>query len=65
LPQEGQEVTVTSDTIGAELLEFLARHVHSVAPLEILCLLAEDPARTWSKTEVFKPLARPAPAPPQ
>ncbi len=33
---------------------FIARYVHSLEQLEILCLLAENPAKTWLESEVFK-----------
>jgi DNA-binding transcriptional ArsR family regulator len=39
--------------ISSELQKFIARHIYSVEQLEILCLLAEGPAKVWSAAEVF------------
>jgi len=35
-------------------MEFIARYIHSVEQLEILCLLVEHPDRSWRDSEVFK-----------
>jgi hypothetical protein len=43
-----------SAAISDELQKFIARYVHSVEQLEILCLLAESPARDWQPAEVFR-----------
>lgn len=45
---------MSADAIPDDLRAFIARHVHSVEQLEILCLLAENPAQVWSEKEVFK-----------
>ena len=42
------------DPLKKELFEFFATHVQSLERLEILCLLAEHPAKLWSKEEVFR-----------
>lgn len=34
--------------------QVIARYVHSVEQLEILCLFVEEPERTWSEAEVFR-----------
>lgn len=40
--------------ISVELQRFIDRHIHSVEQLEILCLLVEDSAKSWSENEVFQ-----------
>ncbi len=40
--------------LNPELLGFLGLNVSSVEQLEILCLLVENPARAWSRMEVFR-----------
>jgi len=45
---------MANDPIPIELHKFLARYIRSVEQLEILCLLAENPKKTWSEGEVFK-----------
>ena len=36
------------------LLNFFTDHVQSIERLEILCILAENPAKSWSVNEVFR-----------
>jgi hypothetical protein len=40
--------------ISDELQRFIARNIHSVEQIEILCLLAETPGRTWSENDVYR-----------
>jgi hypothetical protein len=40
--------------ISEELQQFIARYIHSVEQVEILCLLVENPDKTWRESEVFK-----------
>ena len=44
------------NTISEQLRGFIARHVHSIGQLEILCLLVKDPAKTWNVDELFRVL---------
>lgn len=37
-----------------ELERFIARYVHSVEQLEILCLLSRNPELAWSAKDVFR-----------
>ncbi|HEX3716847.1 MAG TPA: hypothetical protein VH595_02680 [Verrucomicrobiae bacterium] len=39
--------------ISVELQQFIDRYIHSVEQLEILCLLVDESAKTWSEIEVF------------
>lgn len=43
-----------SNQISAELQTFIAKYVHSVEQLEILCLFANNPGGTLSETEVYQ-----------
>jgi hypothetical protein len=44
------------DEIPAELQRFVEQHVDSLAELEAILLLREDPTRTWPPAEVAKVL---------
>jgi hypothetical protein len=37
-----------------DLQKFIGRHIQSVEQLEILCLLAENPAHGWTVPDVFR-----------
>lgn len=39
---------------STELQNFVARHIRSVEQLEILCLLVENSAVTWTESDVFQ-----------
>jgi len=45
---------VAHSGISDELLGFIARFIHSVEQIEILCIFARAPAKTWTEEEVFK-----------
>lgn len=45
---------MTDAPITEELRSFLARYVRSIEHIEILCLLAENPNKAWTASEVFK-----------
>lgn len=40
--------------ISPQLRQFLANHIKSVEQLEILCLLGEEPSRSWSVAETYR-----------
>ncbi|HEX4264045.1 MAG TPA: hypothetical protein VH597_06875 [Verrucomicrobiae bacterium] len=40
--------------ISPGLRNFIADNIQSVEHLEILCLLAEDPSRSWSVADVYR-----------
>lgn len=45
-----------SGDFPAELREFIAQHVESLAQLEALLLLKEDPGRAWGSAEIAQRL---------
>ena len=45
---------MTENPIPIELRRFIAGTIHSVEQLEILCLLVEDPSKTWSPVDAFR-----------
>ena len=45
---------MSQTSLPVEIQKFIARHIRSVEQLEILCLLAGNPAKTWSEADVFK-----------
>jgi hypothetical protein len=54
LIKESRSISVSSKPISVELQAFIARYIQSVEQLEILCLLAENPDRAWSESDVLK-----------
>lgn len=40
--------------ISPHLRQFIANHIKSVEQLEILCLLADEPSRSWSVVETYR-----------
>lgn len=44
------------DDFPAELQQFVERHIESLAELEAVLLLREDPTRTWTPAEVARVL---------
>lgn len=40
--------------LSTDLQKFIARHIHSVEQLEILCLFVESPGKAWSDAEVYR-----------
>lgn len=40
--------------ISRDLRNFIASNIQSVEQLEILCLLVEDPSKSWSVAEVYR-----------
>ena len=45
---------MTNNGISSELQKFIGHHIHSMEQIEILCLLAKSPSKSWSEEEVFK-----------
>jgi hypothetical protein len=45
-----------ADKIPAELRTFIAEHIQSVAKLEALLLLVEDPQRAWTSADAARAL---------
>ena len=41
-------------TLSRDLRNFIASNIQSVEQLEILCLLVEDPSKSWSVTEAYR-----------
>src|SRR5690606_34932858 len=48
--------TVMPEDIPAELRSFITDHIGSIAQLELLLLLAADPAKSWNADEAAKAL---------
>jgi hypothetical protein len=44
---------VAANSITPELQRFIAKYIRSVEALEVLCLLHEDPTKTWRVPEVL------------
>jgi len=42
-----------AEPLSPDLLQFIARYIHSVEQLEILCLVSSAPSRPWTVAEVF------------
>jgi tRNA/tmRNA/rRNA uracil-C5-methylase (TrmA/RlmC/RlmD family) len=45
---------VSNQAIPGELGKFIARYIQSVEQVEILCLMSENPGRSWSEGEVLR-----------
>jgi hypothetical protein len=45
---------MAENPISTGLRNFITGNIQSVEHLEILCLLAEDPSRSWSVAEVYR-----------
>jgi DNA-binding MarR family transcriptional regulator len=45
-----------SNDFPADVKEFIGKHIHSVAQLEILLMLLREPERTWTSVEITKGL---------
>lgn len=45
---------MANNPIPLEAQQFLAKYIHSIEQLEILCLLFDPPSKPWSEGEVFK-----------
>jgi hypothetical protein len=45
---------VPDNPISTELQQFIARHIHSVEQIEILCVLSANTVKLWSVAEVFR-----------
>jgi hypothetical protein len=45
---------MADNTISPGLRHFIADNIQSVEHLEILCLLAEEPMRSWSVADVYR-----------
>lgn len=44
---------MANNPVSQELSRFIARYIHSVEQLEILCLVSSNPAKSWSVGEVL------------
>ena len=47
---------IMSNDFPADVKEFIGKHIHSVAQLEILLMLRREPERTWTSVEITKGL---------
>jgi hypothetical protein len=47
---------VMDDAFSNDVREFIGKHIHSVAQLEILLMLRSEPTRYWSADEITKKL---------
>jgi hypothetical protein len=47
-------LTMAADSLPSQVVQFISRYVHSVEELEVLCLLAEEPLRSWTVSAVFQ-----------
>ena len=45
-----------ADEFPADVKEFIGKHIHSVAQLEILLMLRKEPERTWTSAEITSAL---------
>lgn len=45
-----------SNEFPADVKEFIGKHIHSVAQLEILLMLRTEPEQTWTSVEITKTL---------
>ena len=45
-----------SNDFPADVKEFIGKHIHSVAQLEILLMLLREPERAWTSAEITKGL---------
>ena len=43
-----------SDDFPADVKDFIGKHIHSVAQLEILLMMEGEPERTWTSVEITK-----------
>jgi hypothetical protein len=50
------DAATMSDDLAADLKEFIAQHIHSLAQLELLLMLRRDRAGLWTAEEVMKAL---------